>query len=172
MDISIIGKNSIKLKGKKASFIVDPTSDMPKTSADAVILLNGADNVDISKVTDCRIVINGAGGYEVGGVKISGTTIPKGTLYRLFIDDINVIIGRTADTKAEGFNACQVAIINTDSDFNEAFVTSREPKMAILYGDKKTDSAKTLGSENVSKVAKITITKDKLPEKMEIVTLG
>ena len=44
--------------------------------------------------------------------------------------------------------------------------------MAILYGDKKTESAKTLGAESVVLVPKVTITKDKLPEKMEIVALG
>ncbi len=80
MDISIIGNQSIKLKGKQATFIVDPTKEMPKTAADAIILLNGLENMDISRVTDSRITIQGAGGYEVGGVKISGTVTPKGIL--------------------------------------------------------------------------------------------
>lgn len=172
MDIAIVGKTSIKLKGKKASFIVDPSKEGPKTSSDAIILLNGYDNIDISRVTDSRIIIEGAGGYEVGGAKISGTTTPKGTLYRISIDGIDIIIGRVAEIKAEGFNACQVAIVNTSGDFSESFVTSLEPKMTVLYGDKKIDAAKTLGVESVGLVPKITIAKDKLPEKMEVVVLG
>lgn len=173
MDITIIGKNSLKIKGKKVSFIVDPAKNMPKTSADAIILLSGNANVDISRVTDSRIIIKGAGGYEVGGAKVSGTTTAKGILYKISIDGMGIIIGRVAETKAEGFNACQVAIVNTeDGDFNESFVTSLESKMTVLYGEKKIDAANTLGAESVTSVPKITITKDKLPEKMEVIVLG
>lgn len=172
MDISIVGKNSIKLKGKNIIFIVDPTRAIPKTSGDAIALLNGYENIDISRVTDSRIIINGAGGYEIGGAKISGTTTPKGTLYKMSIDGLTVILGRAAETKAEGFSSCQVLVINTDSEFSESFVTALEPKIAVLYGDSKAEAAKTLGAENVPSVSKITVTKDKLPEKMEITVLG
>ena len=172
VDIAICGKTSIKIKGKKASFIVDPTKETPKTSADAIILSNGYDNIDISAVTDSRIVITGAGGYEVNGAKVSGTATPKGTLYRISIDELLIIVVRITETKAEGFNACQVAIVNTGSDFNESFVTSLEPKLTILYGSSKIDSAKKLGAQSLGVVSKITITKDKLPEKMEVVILG
>lgn len=71
----------------------------------------------------------------------------------------------------EGFDG-EVAIVNTNNDFNEAFVTALEPKMTVLYGDKKLDAAKALGAESVTSVSKITVAKDKFPEKMEIVTLG
>ena len=172
MDIAIVGKTSIKIKGKKASFIVDPRRDLPKTSADAIILSNGYDNIDTSHVTDSRIIITGAGGYEVNGAKVSGTTTAKGTLYRISIDGVVIIVGKGAETKAEGFNACQVAIVNTGSDFNESFVTSLEPKLTVLYGPSKLDGAKTLGAQNLGVVSKITVAKDKLPEKMEVVVLG
>lgn len=172
MDISIVGKNSIKIKGKQVTFIVDPVSGMPKTSADAIVLLDGGDNIDVGRVTDYRIIISGPGGYEVGGAKISGTPTPKGTFYRLSIDGISIILGFATDEKMEGFNACQVVVVNTSNDFNESYVTALEPKMAVLYGDKNIESAKALGAENVSSVPKITIAKDKLPEKMEVVVLG
>lgn len=173
VDIAILGNQSIKIKGKQASFIVDPSREISKTSADAIILLNGYDNIDTSRVTDSRIIISGAGGYEVGGAKVSGTTTAKGTLYRVTIDGVVIIVGKVAETKAEGFNTCQVAIVNTeDVDFNESFVTSLEPKITVLYGDKKSDCAKTLGAQSVTEVSKITVTKDKLPEKMEIIVLG
>lgn len=172
VDISTIGGNSLRLKGKKTTFIVDPVSALPKTSADAVIFLNGGVGTDISRVADFRVVINGPGGYEVGGVKISGTKTPKGIIYRFSIDGVNIILGSLTDTKMEGFDACQVAIVNTDSDFNGSFLMALEPKIAILYGDKKSENAKALGAANVSPVSKITILKDKLPEKMEVVVLG
>lgn len=173
MDIAIVGKNSIKIKGKQASFILDPSKELPKTSADAIMLSNGYDNIDISRVTDSRIIISGAGGYEVGGAKISGTTTSKGTLYRISIDGVVIIVGKVVETKADGFNACQVAIVNTeDVDFNESFITSLEPKITVLYGPSKIEWAKTLGSQSVTEISKITVAKDKLPEKMEVVVLG
>lgn len=172
MDIAILGNQSIKIKGKHVAFVVDPTKEMPKTSSDAIIILDNNDNIDIGRINDSRIIISGPGGYEVGGAKISGTKIPTGTLYKFSIDNINVILGSATEEKIEGFNACEVAIINANSNFNESFVTALEPKMTILYGDKKNEAAKTLGAESVSLVSKIAIVKDKLPEKMEIIALG
>lgn len=172
MDITTLGNNSIKIKGKQVAFIVDPTKEMPKTSSDAIILLNGANGMDISRATDYRIVLDGPGGYEVGGAKISGTKTPKGTFYKLSIDGVSVFLGPTVDAKIEGFSECQVAIINTNSEFNESFVTTLEPKIAVLYGEKIAESAKKLGIETAVPVSKITILKDKFPEKMEIAVLG
>ena len=172
MDIAIVGKTSIKIKGKQVTFIVDPSREIPKISSDAIILSNGYDNIDISRVTDCRIVINGAGEYEVNGAKISGATSPKGILYKLSIDDVSIIVGRAMESKTDGFSACQIVVINADGEFNESFVTALEPKIVVIYGTSKIDAAKTLGAENLTAVSKITTTKDKLPEKMEIVVLG
>jgi len=172
VDISIIGKDSIKIKGKKVTFVINPAKGMPKTTADAIIVLDGASDLDLEKVAESRITIEGPGGYEIGGAKISGTQTPVGTLYKILLDDIIVLLGPAADVNKEGFNACQVAIVNTSSNFNESFVTAMEPKIVVLCGDKKVESAKALGAENTSLVSKISITKDKLPEKMEIVVLG
>lgn len=171
MDISFIEGNSIRLKGRKATFIVDPAKQMPKAAADAVIVLDGMKNIDVSRVTDSRITITGPGEYEIGGIKVSGTKTPKGTIYRFSMDDMSVFLGFATDVKIEGFNLCQIAIVNTANDFSESFVMALEPKLTILYGDKKNESAKTLGA-NVAQVSKIAITKDKLPEKTEVAVLG
>jgi hypothetical protein len=172
VDISIVEKNSIKIKSKRVTFVVDPTKEMSKTPADAVIFLNGGSKMDVSKVADFRMIIDGPGEYEVGGVKISSTKISKGIVYRLSIDGMTAVLGVATDTKMEGFNACEVMIANTTNDFSESFVTALEPRIVVLYGDKGAESAKKLGVENIAAVSKITITKDKLPEKMEAVVLG
>ena len=172
MDISIIGRNSIKLKGKKVTFIVDPASDMPKTGADAVILLNSLSTTGLSRVEGYRIVIKGTGEYEIGGSKVSGVTTSKGVLYKFSIDDVSIILGSPAETKAENFTTCQIAVIKSDEELSDSFVTALEPKITIVYGEKKAEAAKSLGSENTTSVSKLTITKDKLPEKMEVVVLG
>jgi hypothetical protein len=172
VDIAILGENSIKIKGKQVSFVVDPMRGMTKTPSDGVILFDDKIEADPSRVDGYRIIISGPGEYEIGKAKITGIRTPKGMFYKLFIDGISVVLGFAMDAKMEGFDECGIAIIKTNDDFNEAFVTGLEPKMAVLYGNKKIDAAKKLGVENTSLVPKITITKDKLQEKMEIVVLG
>ena len=172
VDIAIVGKESIKIKGKQASFVIDPVAGMSKVGGDAIILLGGGEGIDVSRVTDSRIILAGPGSYEVGGVKILGTKTIKGTIYKMTMDGITTIIGSSAEVKTEGFNACQVLIVDTTDEFSESFVTALEPKITILYGEKKNEAAKTLGVENVSVVSKLTVAKDKLPDEMETVVLG
>jgi hypothetical protein len=172
VDISILENESIKLKGKQATFIVDPIKNMPKTASDGIIFLNGSKDKDTSRVTDYRTIIDGPGEYEVSGAKISGTKTPSGIIYKLSIDNISIVLGYAADAKMEGFSVGQVALINTGNNFNESFITALEPKLTILYGEKRIESAKTLGKDIASSVSKITIAKDKMPLEMEVVALG
>lgn len=171
MDISCINKNCIKLKGGKASFIIDP--ETTAISADA-ILLTGSLGANAFPVSDSRVVVGGPGEYEVSGSKISAVATPKCVIYKLSIDNMSVILGSVVDfSKLESvFSACDVVILNVDEDFNESFVTTLGPKIVVLYGDKKETGAKKLGAQNLSPIAKLSIVKDKLPEKMEVIILN
>lgn len=172
VEISLLNKNCIRLKGKKVTFVVDPTSDTPKTTADAVIVFNNPKSDD-SRVTDSRIIIESPGEYEVSGSKISAVTTPKGIIYKVFIDGVAIILGKEVDfSKLESnFTTCDVFVLSVDEEFSESLVTALGPKITVLYGDKKNEGAKILGFENISSVSKIQIVKDKLPEKMEVVIL-
>jgi hypothetical protein len=172
VDIAVLGKTSIKLKGKGASFVIDPSSTMPKTAADAIVLSGSHKDSDLSRVTDARIVIDGPGEFEAGGVKISGIKIPDGIIYRLLIDSVSVVVGRMDKYKGDASLESQVAVVNAGDDFNESALTSLDPKVVVLYGDSSNGNAKKLGAENVSFVSKVNITKDKLPDKMEVSVLG
>ncbi|MEK7517768.1 MAG: hypothetical protein AAB583_04415 [Patescibacteria group bacterium] len=172
MDISILSQNCIKLKGKKAIIIVDPEKQTPKTSADA-ILLTGID-FDTSRISDSRVILNGPGEYEIKGSKISGAATPKYAIYKLLMDNISIILGKPVDfSKLESnFTACDVAVLNADHEFNESFVTALSPKMVVLYGEKKLDGAKKLGAKNLAPEGRLSVAKDKLPEKTEIIVLA
>lgn len=167
-----MSKDCIRLKGKKVSFVIDPKKDTPKTTGDAILLTNNLD-IDTSRVSDFRVIVKGQGEYEVSGSKVSSVATPKCIVYKLLIDNVIVILGRSVDfSKLESnFTACDIALINADSEFNESFITSLGPKVVVLYGENKLDGAKKLGTENVTPVAKFSIAKDKLPEKMEVVVL-
>lgn len=174
MDISILSKNSIKIRFRRTIFVADPPPDGSKVSSDAVILLNN-NNIDLGRAMDYRIVINGPGEYEISGVKVLGVEGDKGFVYGLAADGFSVILGRSSDISKikEEFNTeCQIAILNVDDGINSSAVTKFEPKIVILYGDSKESAAKILGKENIPPIKKFTVVKDKLPEEMEVVLLA
>lgn len=173
MDISVLSKDSIKIRSKHASIIVDPSLEISKISSDAVIFLNTEDN-DLSKVEDYRIVINGPGEYEISGVKVLGTKGEKGFVYGLSVDGFSIILSRSSDIskiKDDTFLS-QIVILNVDDEINSTVVTKLEPKIVVLYGDNKAAAAKILGKENMPAVKKFSVLKDKLPEEMKVVVLG
>ena len=82
------------------------------------------------------------------------------------IDDLS------SGRKEEIDTACQIAILNVDDGFSSSFITNLEPKIVVLYGDKKENAANLLGKGTLPATKKFTVTKDKLPEEMEVVVLG
>jgi hypothetical protein len=99
MDITLLSKNSIKIRGKKAAFIIDPL-DIQKNNADAIILLSK--KADLSKVDEYRVVISGTGEYEVAGVKISGVKAGEGVVFSFFMDGVVSIFGRVGRGSSYG----------------------------------------------------------------------
>ena len=172
MDIAVLGGNALKIRSKHTSFVVDPVKTVSKVNADAILLLENI-NIDTSRVLDQRIIIDGPGEYEVGGVKISGIKAKNGTVYSLLMDNLQVVLGKVSDISRLQDNApsCQIAVLEVDDDL-KSIVGKLEPKTIILYGDKKMEGAKLLGKGDIQPVQKFTTTKDKLPEDMQVVVLG
>lgn len=170
MDVAIIGENVIKVRSKHVSFVVDPIKEMPKVNVDAILLLGDNKNVDSSRVLDQRITIGGLGEYEIGGVKIVG--IETG-VYSLFLDSQRVVLGKVSYIAKlqDNMPSCDIAILYVDEDI-KSIVAKLEPKIVVLYGDRKMEGAKALGKVATEPVQKFTIAKDKLPQEMEVVVLG
>ena len=73
VDVSVLSKDSIKIKGRSSSFVIDPTAQIQEVGADAAVFLKDIENPEVGKVTDYRVIIKGAGEYEVAGTRILGT---------------------------------------------------------------------------------------------------
>lgn len=173
MEISIVDKNTIKIKGKNVAFIIDPTPAMSKTSADAVLFLTDLEDADVqaSKVDEARVIIKGPGSFEVGGARISGVSAGRGLFYSLNIDGLNISLGNSAGAEKQQDNvSTSVLVLNVDSDFKESMISSFEPSIAVLYGDKADQAVKLLGKEYQT-VSKFTQTADKLPADPQVVLL-
>ena len=171
MEVSLIESQSIKIKSKKAVFVIDPFEKLPKTPADAVLILS--ENFNTEKVVDFRLVIKSVGDYEVGGVKISGMNLEGNIVYDLRVDGVEVLLAKASSiTKVtDKIEDAQVAVINADGPVNPAVVTALEPRVVVLYGEKVDEAAKALGKEEVEKVNKFAATEGKLPEEMQVVIL-
>ena len=84
----------------------------------------------------------------------------------------NEVKDKVSKLKEEFSATCQIAILNVDSEFTQAVLTGLEPKVVVLYGDNKDAGAKILDKESISSLRKFSVSKDKLPEEREVVTLG
>lgn len=172
MDVNFLSQNSIKIKSKRATVVIDPQKEISKTSADCVIVTN--DSSDISRVSESRLLVEGPGEFEVGGLKITGISFGDKTAYVLNADGTEVLVIKASVVeKTTGVNRdYPILILNADSSLNQSLITSLEPRLVILYGEKAKEGAKVLGRESVSVVSKYSFSEDKLSEEMEIVVLG
>src|SRR6185437_5883754 len=89
MEIAFLQKSGLRIKGKTATFVASPEGSV---AANAILLLRP--NVDF--VSEEAVILQGAGDYEIGGVKITGLRNEKGVLYSMNIDGMDVVVGSIA----------------------------------------------------------------------------
>ncbi|MCL4354379.1 hypothetical protein M1349_02800 [Patescibacteria group bacterium] len=153
MDISLTKDNSLKIKGKKTAIVTDPVS---KTEADIVIITDSSASYDLDKVEGKRLVIEGPGEYEVGGVSIVAKNI-KGDLV-FYITDFSriLLLPASAVSKIQEEDEFDAVIIKVQEKINEDAFSAFNSKSFILYGDL---SQATLKSENIEKTNKVSLKK-------------
>ena len=179
----------------------DPTVvglKFPKhTTAD--IVTGSHDHQDHNAVGELEgesFVVNGPGEYEIKGVGIVGLSVDKNTVYRIEIDGVSVVhlgdVGHvlTAD-QVDSLDGVDVLIVpvggvyTVDAAGAAQIVHEVEPSIVIPmhYGrpelNQKTLGGlapvaaflKEMGKEGVQSQPKLVITKEKIPEEMQVVVL-
>lgn len=178
MDIELFDKNSLKIKGKHAAFVVDASSkisalrnELKNNTHNGVIVLNGGTG-QLSALTDI-VVIKGPGEYEVGGVKISGIRNQGEMFYNLNVDGIEVLLGKisTLEKQQNKLKDQDIVIVYVDSVINASFVTSLASSVVIYYGEYASALIEKFGKENVKVTQKYTAIYTKLPVEVETVIL-
>ncbi len=174
MDVALLNKNTLRIKGKNGSLIINPTSAIGKTEADAIVLLEESADQKAEKVEGSRITIKGPGEYEVNGIKISATRVGKDLVANIDVDGLKLLVGKgsTIEEIHDKTPECKIAVINSDDDFNHSFLTSLEPSALLVYGDKKEEVAKSLGKTDAAYASKFSATSEKLPAEMQLILLG
>lgn len=153
MEIQLISPDSIKIKGKNASVVFDPSS---KTEAEIVIATKAVDTLSLDKVSNSRLVISGPGEYEAGGISVSGKRVKDKVIYTLF-ESLKIAVVNSEVVKDlpddEDFDA---VIVHVDSAFSDEVLGPISSKCTILYGDL---AQATIKSENTEKTNKVSLKK-------------
>ncbi len=94
MEIKYLKEKTIFLKGKKESILINPNNDLFSDSkCSARIILYTNENDKQADLQNEKILINGPGEYEVGGIEINGINGENGnTVYKLVIDGFKIVV--------------------------------------------------------------------------------
>lgn len=169
MDVVSLGKNSLRIKGKNGSIIIDPVESIAKIEAQALLVLKNGSDFDDSKVEGSRISVKGPGEYEVSGIKISALKSDPGIVARIDVDNVKVLVGEGSSIEKiqDKLEESQVVVVKADSAFNYSVLTTLEPKVILVYGLMSDEVGKALGKEGV-KTVKYSTTSEKLPQELEL----
>lgn len=179
MEISTLDTNTIKIKGKHTSLVIDPSKTISKTAADAVLLLNGTQYFD-QKVEGSRLLIQGPGEYEIGGVKISAFRLGSYLVYDVRMDGVSMFLAQDElmskqdmlQKSKDTMKDYHIVVLNSKAGGDQSGLPSLSPKVTVFYGEKALEAVKQLGKDEVKPVTKYQTTLDKLPDELEAVILG
>lgn len=160
MEITILPKNSLKIKGKKTKIEVSP----------ALVL---SSSIDSPNTTGAEVIIEGPGEYEIGGIKITAVRYDEGLVYSLIVDSVSVLIGSVATLEKmhQKLKEANILIVKCDEAHEASSLASLVTNVMILYGQQAAEVCKANGGENVKHLSKLSATIDKLPAEVETVIL-
>lgn len=171
MEIALISPTAIKLKGKQASFVVDPIVTRAKQQADAAFITGGVADTDASGIEGSRVTFSGPGDYEVGGIKISGVRSNGRVVYYLSLDGITIMVGAASSVKGKEMREAQVVALLADELIDQSALATMNASAVLFYGEKAAENITALG-KTAEGIAKYVTTRDKLPTEMEVILLS
>lgn len=159
MEITHLGHSSFKIKGKTATLVTDPFSEVmtglkfPKVEADIVTISHDhEDHNQANLVGGNPVVFRGPGEYEVKGIKIVGVATfhdnekgakrGRNTVYQIKMDNLTLVhlgdLGHKLETEdVEKLNGVDILLIPVGGDFTldakaaSKVVAQFEPKVVI-----------------------------------------
>lgn len=166
MEIAVLPKQALKLKGKKSLFILNPQDKLD--GYNAAIYVHPIDSYESEIVK-----IAGAGDYEVAGVKIAGTRTEDSIVYSLKIDEIDVLLGEmnALDKMQHKLKEHNIVVLLCNEKTDASFATSLAINTVLFYGSAASEVVHTFAKENVLEMNKYQVTADKLSNEMQTVLL-
>lgn len=173
MEVTLLENNCLRIKGKKASIIVDPKKGVQKQTADAILLLEKQE-FDPSRVEGSRLTVKDPGEYEVGGIKMTGQGADGSIFYNISVDSTDLVLAQasTLGKFKDAITEPKIAILNADSEIDPETIAAIEPRVVLLYGQHSKEAIKSLGKEGITGVRKFAPAKEALAEETQIVWLA
>lgn len=168
MEIALVNKTSLRIKGKTVTFVLNPHEIGPFSAA---LLLDDT----LEYTNNDTVVLQGPGDYEIGGVKIVGTRGGEnGLLYSMNIDGMEVLVGKidTLAAMQHKLKEHNVVIGLCNEHTDAAFFTSLAINVVIFYGDKGAETAQGFAKENLKQMNKYSVAMGKLPTEVETILLS
>lgn len=180
MEITYFGQSSFRIRGKHATVVMDPCIPFPKhVTADIVTVSEDHPNHNAThQIEGTAYVVNGPGEYEIKGVGVIGRMIEKNTIYRIEIDGVSIVhlgdLNRTLSAEeVDSLNGVDILMIPVNGSA-VPLINEIEPSVVIPMRYSRDDLAEFLketGKEGAAPQPKLTVTRDKLPEQMQVVIL-
>lgn len=157
MEISLINSTSVKIKGKNASLVIDPTA---KQDADIIIATKPLEALAVDKIDGVRLVIAGPGEYEAGGISITGKSSKGSVLYNIIDSSRIMFVTSNGIASVPDDEEYDCLLIEVVGELKEDAFASINAKCVVLFGDLMnvtvTDEKKeTTSKVNIKKTAEI-----------------
>ena len=185
MEIRLINNHSVVIKGKKESLLLNPSPETVKSNKfnSRVILVTEKD-FDKFGLDGEKVIIKGAGEYEVGGIEVLGIGSKEQTLYVVNVDGVNIgiignLIEELSDKKIERVDEVDVLIISLGNMANKTILQWAKKWGANYLVPMNYDGEEAVlktfldnaDREGLEPVEVLKVEKEALPEGMEIVVL-
>lgn len=173
MEIQILSEGSLRIKSKRAAFVVDPADKSTRQSQDYAAAIVMARPVEELNISAEAVVIDRPGEYEIGGIKMNAVRADTGVLFSPVVDGIEVLLGKlsTLEKTQHKLKEQHMVIVCADEEINASFVSSLATGVVVFYGKYAKEAARSLGKDDIKNVSKYSISLEKLPSEVETIVL-
>lgn len=171
MEIAILAKGTVRIKGKTSSLVVDP-DQKERVGANGILLL-GKSPEEI-EMQEESVVVSGPGEYEIAGIKISGVKNEGETVYTIRVEGVELLLGRLSalDKMQHKLKDHNIVAVDCNAVVPASFITSLANNVIIFYGEKAEEVSHAFGKENIKQLSKYASTLEKLPTEVETILLA
>lgn len=179
MEIKYFDFGKIYLKGKKENVWINPGKDEfegKNGEARVVIFTDIQKNFVRLGEEKGKVIINGPGEYEVGGVEISGVN----AMYALTLDGIKIVVvgkieGEITEKKKEKLEEADVLLLGMGETAVDIAKKSAANYIVPIDYENEEKELKVFmdafDSENLQPIDVLKVDKDNLPEGVEVILL-
>lgn len=188
MEIRFLGNQTIYIKGRKESVLINPAEKTGSSKLNSRIIAFTNKDFDNLGLSTEKVILRGPGEYEIGGIEVQGINGGNGdTIYVFTVDGVTVgVFGELkealSDKKQEKISSLDTMLISIkkNESISDKLILDWAKKWGANYlipvgFDEPNedlirflDKADTEGKEGVEFLK---VEKDELPDGMEVVVL-